>query len=299
MSVNGKPTIDRIDHGVIPSNDLGRAHRFYGSFMGGEIDHLTNLTIRGLNREVPQIIFYTLANHKGWGVALQDFPISPNPARPLEGVVYGFEVAADNLDGHHGIWCVPGSPYASMDGALNAIRFAREHGRPFLGTCGGFQHALIEYARNVLGLTNADHTESNPAASMPFISRLACSLSGGEGTVHLKPESRAFSIYGARETTERYNCNFGLNSGFRSLLDGSRMRVAGVDDAGEVRIVELDGHPFYIATLFQPELAVLAGVTHPLLKAFVRQAAKSRAVDLPNESKNLSATSVKAGGLKC
>jgi catechol 2,3-dioxygenase-like lactoylglutathione lyase family enzyme len=98
MSANGKPTIDRIDHGVVPRFDLGRAHRFYGTFMGGEIDHLTNLTIRGLNREVPQIIFYTLANHKGWGVALQDFPISPNPARPLEGVVYGFEVAADNLD---------------------------------------------------------------------------------------------------------------------------------------------------------------------------------------------------------
>lgn len=98
MSTSAKPTIDRIDHGVIPSNDLGRAHRFYGSFMGGEIDHLTNLTIRGLNREVPQIVFYTLANHKGWGVALQDFPISANPARPLEGVVYGFEVAADSLD---------------------------------------------------------------------------------------------------------------------------------------------------------------------------------------------------------
>ncbi|HKY08590.1 MAG TPA: VOC family protein [Candidatus Binatia bacterium] len=98
MSETGRPTIDRIDHGVIPSNDLGRAHRFYGTFMGGEIDHMTNLNLRGLNREVPQIIFYTMANHKGWGIALQDFPISPNPARPLEGVVYGFEVAADNLD---------------------------------------------------------------------------------------------------------------------------------------------------------------------------------------------------------
>jgi catechol 2,3-dioxygenase-like lactoylglutathione lyase family enzyme len=97
MSANGKPTIDRIDHGVIPSNDLGRSHRFYGTFMGGEIDHLTNLNLRGLNREVPQIIFYTLANHRGWGVALQGFPISPNPARSLEGVVYGFEVAADDL----------------------------------------------------------------------------------------------------------------------------------------------------------------------------------------------------------
>ena len=97
MSSNGKPTIDRIDHGVLPSNDLGRAHRFYSTFMGGELDHLTNLTIRGLNREVPQILFYTLANHKGWGLALQDFPIASTPARPLDGVVYGFEVAADNL----------------------------------------------------------------------------------------------------------------------------------------------------------------------------------------------------------
>jgi len=65
--------------------------------MGGEIDHLTNLNLRGLNREVPQIIFYTLANHRGWGIALQDFPISPAPSRTLEGVVYGFEVAAENL----------------------------------------------------------------------------------------------------------------------------------------------------------------------------------------------------------
>jgi len=191
--------------------------------------------------------------------------------------------AGGKLEGHHGIWCVPGSPYASMDGAINAIRFARERGCPFLGTCGGFQHALIEYARNVLGLTNADHTESNPAASVPFIARLACSLSGVEGTVYLKPDSRAFAIYGASETTERYNCNFGLNGNYRSLLEDGRLRVAGVDGTGEVRIVELDGHPFYIATLFQPELAVLAGVAHPLIKAFVREAAQGAKIPLPGE----------------
>jgi catechol 2,3-dioxygenase-like lactoylglutathione lyase family enzyme len=97
MATGDKPTIERIDHGVVPSNDLGRAHRFWATFMGGEIDHLTNFNVRGLNREVPQIVFYKLANHKGWGVALQDFPISPTPTRPLEGVVYGFEVAADTL----------------------------------------------------------------------------------------------------------------------------------------------------------------------------------------------------------
>ena len=99
MAPTDKPTIERIDHGVLPSNDLGRAHRFYSTFMGGELDHLTNLNLRGLNREVPQILFYTLANHKGWGLALQDFAIAANPQRLLDGVVYGFEVAADDMSG--------------------------------------------------------------------------------------------------------------------------------------------------------------------------------------------------------
>src|SRR5436190_8007090 len=74
------------------------------------------------------------------------------------------------------VWLVPNSPYASMDGALNAIRFARENRIPFLGTCGGFQHTLIEYARNVLRIQDAEHEESNPTASLLVVSRLSCSL---------------------------------------------------------------------------------------------------------------------------
>src|ERR1700749_2835468 len=62
-----------------------------------------------------------------------------------------------------GMWCVPASPYANAEGVFEAIRFAREEQMPFLGTCGGFQHAIVEYARNVLGMTNADHAENNPA----------------------------------------------------------------------------------------------------------------------------------------
>jgi CTP synthase (UTP-ammonia lyase) len=68
----------------------------------------------------------------------------------------------DALFRYAGFWCVPGSPYKNMEGALRAIRFAREQERPFLGTCAGFQHALIEFARSVLGLLDADHQESNP-----------------------------------------------------------------------------------------------------------------------------------------
>lgn len=91
-------TIARIDHGVVPSNDLGRSYRFWGQFMG-ELNHLTNLTIRGLNREVPEMIFYTVGHHRGFGVALQDYPFATTPSRELEGVVWGFEVAADDLLG--------------------------------------------------------------------------------------------------------------------------------------------------------------------------------------------------------
>src|SRR5437763_4883736 len=80
------------------------------------------------------------------------------------------------LAGCAGLWCVPASPYANADGALAAIRFARESGSPFLGTCGGFQHALLEYARHVLGFGGAEHAETSPEAAMPLIAPLSCSL---------------------------------------------------------------------------------------------------------------------------
>jgi catechol 2,3-dioxygenase-like lactoylglutathione lyase family enzyme len=90
-------SLERIDHGVLPSNDLGRAFRFWSSFMGARLGFHANLNARGLNREVPMIVFFTVANHPGFGLALQDFRLSPTPASKLEGVVWGFEVAADNL----------------------------------------------------------------------------------------------------------------------------------------------------------------------------------------------------------
>ena len=97
-------------------------------------------------------------------------------------------VRAEDYDG---LWCVPASPYVSMEGALNAITYARESGTPFLGTCGGFQHALIEYARNVIGIEEADHAESNPDASVLFVTPLTCALRGVKGIVRLVPGSMA------------------------------------------------------------------------------------------------------------
>src|ERR1035438_4220042 len=77
-----------------------------------------------------------------------------------------------------GLWCVPGMPYKSADGAISAIRFARRSRLPFLGTSAGFQYTLIEYARHVLGLAEADHQKTNPRAAIPLITPLGCGLAG-------------------------------------------------------------------------------------------------------------------------
>ena len=172
-----------------------------------------------------------------------------------------------------GLWCVPASPYASMEGALAAIQFARERNTPFLGTCGGFQHAVIEYARNVLGWAEADHAESNPNTTMPLIAPLSCSLVEKAGVIRFIQGSQVAGIYGKTEITEKYHCNYGVGVGYQPLFDSGDMKITGMDAAGEARAVELAGHSFFIATLFQPERSALAGLAHPLISAYVQAAA--------------------------
>src|SRR5262245_13444352 len=106
-----------------------------------------------------------------------------------------------------GLWCVPGSPYRSAEGALLAIRHARERGVPFLGTCAGFQHAVLEYARNVLGWADAAHAESEPDATRAVVAPLMCSLVEVSGPLRLVPGTRIAAAYGANEATEEYHCS--------------------------------------------------------------------------------------------
>ncbi|MBI1805462.1 MAG: hypothetical protein HYR76_00235 [Ignavibacteria bacterium] len=176
------------------------------------------------------------------------------------------------LSRHDALWCVPGSPYENMDGALHAIHFARQRNVPFLGTCGGFQHAIIEFARNVLGLQNADHTESNPTAVLPVVVPLSCSLVGVKGAIHLREKSRIARIYAVTETLEEYHCSFGCDPKLLPVLEQHGMSISGVDGSGDARVIELTGHPFFVATLYQPELTALTGITHPLVTAFVQAA---------------------------
>jgi CTP synthase (UTP-ammonia lyase) len=169
-----------------------------------------------------------------------------------------------------GLWCVPASPYHSMEGALTAIRVARERHVPFLGTCGGFQHAVIEYARNVLDWDDAEHAETSPDAPRQVIVPLLCALVEVTDAVQLVGGSRLAQAYGADSIIEGYHCNYGLSPDFCAALADGPFRIVAVDDAGDVRGIELDGHPFFVATLFQHERAALQGRVPPLVRAFVQ-----------------------------
>jgi CTP synthase (UTP-ammonia lyase) len=186
------------------------------------------------------------------------------------------ECDATELTDYDALWCAPGSPYRSLDGAVRAIRLAREADLPFLGTCGGFQHTVIEYARNVLGFEDAQHAEYDPYASDLFISQLSCSLAGQTMRVRLARGSRAAWFYGREEVSEQYYCDFGLNPEHQRRLHDGGLRVVGTDLDGEARVLEIPGLRFYVATLFVPQLNSSPDRPHPLVTAHL-QAAMHRA----------------------
>lgn len=184
------------------------------------------------------------------------------------------DAAECELSGFDAIWVAPGSPYESAAGAIAAVRTAREKGIPFLGTCGGFQHALLEYARNVCGLEGVENAEVTPDASEYLIVPLDCSLMGHEEAVMVVPGTLAAKISGPGRRTERYHCAYGLNGEYLEALTGSGLRFSGFDDSGQVRILELPGHPFFMGTLFQPELQGDGTQPHPIIRAFAIAAAE-------------------------
>jgi CTP synthase (UTP-ammonia lyase) len=182
------------------------------------------------------------------------------------------EDVAGQLRNYDAVWVVPGSPYANTEGALAAIEFARTSGLPFLGTCGGFQHALLEYARGVWGVRAPAHAETDPDAEDPVIAPLACSLVEARESIHFEAGSELRRIYGKESTTEEYRCRYGLSPRYAQRLSSGGLRIGARDERGDVVGVELAGHPFFVAVLFQPERAGLRGEAPPLIAAFVKAA---------------------------
>ena len=179
------------------------------------------------------------------------------------------EDAASALAGFDAVWAVPASPYANMAGAIDAIRVARQTGMPFLGTCGGYQHAVLEFAVNVLGHAEAGNGEVDPQCSMPIIGPLSCPLVETTGEIHFRAGSILEEIHAQPRVAEGYHCSYGVMAEYLPLFEGSPLTFSGVDGDGEPRAFELGGHPFFLGTAYQPERSALKGAPHPIITQFV------------------------------
>lgn len=126
----------------------------------------------------------------------------------------------------------------------------------------------------MIGLADADHEESSPDASVKLISKLSCSLSGQNKKVQFLPGSQTYQIYGKQEAIEVFACNYGLNESFNDRIAASNLRISGRDEDGTVRVMELPGHRFFIATLFVPQMISTPQTPHPLILAYVRAASE-------------------------
>lgn len=219
-----------------------------------------------------------IGDYNGSVVAHQAIPLAIQLASEESRVKVEYEwvdtasIPSLDLTKFDAFWCVPASPYKNKEGALQVIKYARENNIPFLGTCGGYQHAVLEYAQNVLGYSEADTIEENPKTSMPLISSLTCKLYGESGAIQLKDKSQIANIYQASKVTEEYQCGYGVNREYLSIFEGSDLLFSGFDADNDPRSIELAGHPFFISTAFQPERSAFNNQSHPLISAFLRSA---------------------------
>lgn len=189
------------------------------------------------------------------------------------------------LEGFDGLWASAGSPYKSFEGMLRGIEFARRRDWPFLGTCGGFQYALIEFARNVLGIADADSAENNSGSKNIVIYPVACSMSGVKGDapklsgivpeIRLRPGSYLQSFYGKDKevVSEEFFCNFEVNPEYEWTTMEAGFPIVARGENGEIRAIESPTHRFFVATLFQPQLSSTEKKPHPVVLAFLQAAA--------------------------
>lgn len=189
------------------------------------------------------------------------------------------------LETFDGLWAAPGSPFKSFDGMLKGIEFARRRDWPFLGTCAGFQYSLIEFARNLLGIADADSAENHSGSKNIVIYPVACAvpnrqgnapkLSGAMPEIRLRPGSYLQSFYGKDQevVSEEFFCNFEVNPEYEWASMEAGFPVVARGQQGEIRAIESPAHRFFVATLYQPQLSSTEKNPHPVVLAFVQAAA--------------------------
>ena len=169
-----------------------------------------------------------------------------------------------------------------IDGKIEAIRYARTHGLPFLGLCLGMQLAIVEFARDVVGLKDAHSVELDPQTTNPVIhimpdqigiEDIGGTLRLGSYPCVLNKESKAYQLYGSENIEERHRHRYEVNNDYRDQLEKAGMMLSGLSPDGRiVEMVEIPEHPWFIATQAHPELKSRPNRPHPLFRGFVEAA---------------------------
>lgn len=176
---------------------------------------------------------------------------------------------------YKGLWIAPGSPYRDMNNALDAIKYVRQNRIPTFGNCGGFQHMLIEFAKNECGIENADHEETNPDSSEILIRRLACSLQDKQEKLLIISESSILNkVYEGKNLIGKYYCSYGLNENYIEPLRANGINFTSKSESGNYRSFEIDNHPFFVGTLFQPALTSTKNNSNSMIIEFIKQSIK-------------------------
>ncbi|MBL7885102.1 MAG: CTP synthase, partial [Bacteroidia bacterium] len=186
----------------------------------------------------------------------------------------------EKFKGLKGVLVAPGFGQRGIEGKISAIKYAREHNVPFLGICLGMQCAVIEFARNVLGFTDANSTEMNPGTTNPVIDLLESQkkITNKGGTMrlgaypcHVSEKTNAWDIYKKKEISERHRHRFEFNNEYLQDFEKAGMIASGINpEGGLVEIVEVKNHPWFVGVQFHPEYKSTVANPHPLFSNFVK-----------------------------
>ena len=176
----------------------------------------------------------------------------------------------------------PGFGERGLEGKVVAVQYAREHNVPFFGICLGMQMAVVEFARDVVGLKDAISTEVNPATPVPIIDLMedqkSTTIKGGTMRLgaydcRLDKDSLAYRIYGTDMISERHRHRYEFNNDYLPAVEAAGMKATGRNpETGLVEIVEIPEHPFFIGVQFHPELKSTPEHPQPIFVAFVAAA---------------------------
>ena len=208
-----------------------------------------------------------------------------NEVRVNVRTIHSEHINAQNFDekmrGLDGILVAPGFGERGVEGKIKAVQYSRENGIPFLGICLGMQMAVIEFARNVLGLEHANSTEMDGATPHPVISLMEeqKSITNMGGTMRLGawgcelvPDTLAYQVYdGQSHIAERHRHRYELNNDYKEDLEAAGMVASGINkETNLVEIIELPNHPWFIGVQYHPEYRSTVASPHPLFVGFVK-----------------------------